>query len=253
MSNGGWIKVHRSLFDHWTSTDPVALWLWIRLLLQANYEDRSWVHMGELYQLKRGQCLISIADIAASAKPRLSYKPISLRLNMFEAEHMIVQERSRRGTIVTICNYERYQGDDVDEGRAEVTQKSCRGETEVAQRSAPKNYKKEKNDKNDKKNTHRSALPALPAELDQPTWDLWLQHRREKKSPVTPTSAAQIFKKYSGRPAEFIRDVQHSISNGWTGLFEAREVAPQSKIAPQSGSDIEAIAKRALGGIYDKP
>lgn len=52
-------------------------------------------------------------------------------------------------------------------------------------------------------------------------WADWMQHRREKKKPVTPTSQKQAFRELEemglGRAIAAIR---HSIGKGWTGIFE---------------------------------
>lgn len=155
----GWVKVHRSILNHWISGDLFTLGLWSLLILKANHQPNKWLYRGHLYELDRGECLISIHDIAAAQKPKISHKPISARLNMFEAEQMIVQKRSHRGTVVTILNYDKYQQFDVSEGNTEVTQKSQTGQTEVKQRST------NKNDKNDKNDSKKHASPNAPAHL----------------------------------------------------------------------------------------
>lgn len=53
-------------------------------------------------------------------------------------------------------------------------------------------------------------------------WKMWLQHRKEKKSSITPSTAKLQIKKISRFP--FIKDaiamIENSIEMGYTGLFE---------------------------------
>jgi hypothetical protein len=52
----GFIKIHRSILEHWIITKPTALQVFIWLLLRANYKDSVFVTQkyGELV-IKRGQ------------------------------------------------------------------------------------------------------------------------------------------------------------------------------------------------------
>lgn len=52
-------------------------------------------------------------------------------------------------------------------------------------------------------------------------WARWTQHRRETRKPVTPTSARQQFKKLAEiGEARAIQAIDHSIANGYQGIFE---------------------------------
>jgi len=64
-----------------------------------------------------------------------------------------------------------------------------------------------------------------PAELNCPAfktaWEEFLQHRKEKKAPVTPTAQKNMFRKFvSWGTSTAIDAIDTSISNGWTGVFE---------------------------------
>ncbi len=79
---------------------------------------------------------------------------------------------------------------------------------------------------------HSTPLPPkgvdavkIPGELDTPearqALEDYKQHRREKKKPVTPKSLEKLFAEYAPRgAARFVAAINHSIANGWTGLFE---------------------------------
>ncbi len=65
----------------------------------------------------------------------------------------------------------------------------------------------------------------IPQALDTPefrqAWLTWLQHRKEKRSPVTPTAQKQQIKKLSSMGLEkAIEALEHSTAQSYTGVFE---------------------------------
>ena len=75
------------------------------------------------------------------------------------------------------------------------------------------------------------SLPPIPAELDTPlfrtAWEEWIQHRREIKKPLTPSSASKQLKDLAGwGECVAIAAIDVSIRNGWTGLFEPKGFVP---------------------------
>lgn len=81
-----------------------------------------------------------------------------------------------------------------------------------------------------------SGFP-LPIDLSTPetesAWESWQQHRREKRSKLTPTSAAsQIKLLRDWGSLRWIAAINHSIQKGWQGLFEPKG---QSEGAPVGG------------------
>lgn len=102
----GWIKIHRKLID-WEWLDcPEMVGLWVNLLLRANYEDKEWHGR----TIKRGQMVTSIRDIAKFSG--LSLQQARTCIERLKSTHEITQESTRLFTIITICNYDRYQGDE---------------------------------------------------------------------------------------------------------------------------------------------
>jgi hypothetical protein len=91
----------------------------------------------------------------------------------------------------------------------------------------PKNpvapYKEKDSDSDKEKDT----MPFGVLELDS-AWQEWVQFRKEKKNPLTPTAAkkqVKFLKKYSSQVAVSI--IEKSILAGWTGLFEPKEQLQQ--------------------------
>ncbi len=120
--SGGWIKVYRQLLDHW-------LWrgerftrgqAWIDLLLSANHQDRQ-ARLGDhIITVKRGQVLVSQRQL--TRRWGWARNTIARFLRVLKLDQMLSLEVSHGPeggyTLITILNYERYQGsdEDADEG-----------------------------------------------------------------------------------------------------------------------------------------
>lgn len=117
----GWIKVHRSLMDHWVGQmEPYcAIAAWVDLLILANHKNKKVYINSHLFEVQRGQILTSIVKL--STRWNRGRKWISKLLNNFEKDAMIQQKRDNRFTLITICNYDRFQSKAVEEGTAEGT------------------------------------------------------------------------------------------------------------------------------------
>lgn len=78
------------------------------------------------------------------------------------------------------------------------------------------------------------SLP-FPSEEFAEAWRSWLQHRKEMRKPVTPSSAAkQLVKLKAMGEKRAIAAINHSIEKGWQGIFEpsATSLYPSTPNAP---------------------
>lgn len=111
MPGGGFIKLHRSLHDHFVWRDYGKEW--IDLLLLAAWKDTEVTARGVVVPIGRGQLLASNRFLAT--RWRWSIGKVQRFLALLEDADMIVVEAehewSRAGQIVTISNYDDYQGD----------------------------------------------------------------------------------------------------------------------------------------------
>jgi hypothetical protein len=83
--------------------------------------------------------------------------------------------------------------------------------------------------KNNTQRTKRGKAAAvaveIPKELESPefqeAWSEWLQHRREIRKPATPTTQRKALVGLAAMgPARAIAAINHSVANGWQGIFE---------------------------------
>lgn len=106
----GWIKIHRSIIDHWIFKKSTWLYWWIDMLLMAAWEDRKQLVGNQLIVLRRGQLIASMSYLCKRWKH--SRTMIEPYLNLLQEDGMISKEVDKNVSIITIKNYARYQAMD---------------------------------------------------------------------------------------------------------------------------------------------
>jgi hypothetical protein len=76
-----------------------------------------------------------------------------------------------------------------------------------------------------RKEHRRDQTTPVPDALNVPeflsAWNDYQQHRREKRSALTPTAARQALNDLAKMgPGRAVKAIRHSIGKGWTGIFE---------------------------------
>lgn len=64
-----------------------------------------------------------------------------------------------------------------------------------------------------------SPLDALPTWLNLEAWEKWIQHRKEIKKPLTPTSTKQQLEFLEEHKSDHVEIIKASINGGYMGLF----------------------------------
>lgn len=106
----GWFKAYRDITKHWLSQDMEKLGRWYDLLANVNYEEGKILIGGQVVRLRRGQWAGSLSYL--SERWGCSKSTASKFLDILEADEMIERKVERKITIVTICNWDKYQGSD---------------------------------------------------------------------------------------------------------------------------------------------
>jgi hypothetical protein len=107
----GWIKLHRSIQNNWLFTEKrkfSKLEAWIDIILTCNHSDNKVMIKGKLYDVKRGQSILSLD----SWSKRWDWDKSSVRrfFGTLQKEAMIVYTSDNITTHLTVCKYEDYQG-----------------------------------------------------------------------------------------------------------------------------------------------
>ena len=115
MSNIGWIKLYRQI------TECEVLWdsseepfdrrsAWIDLLLMANHKDKRMIFRGKAVTVKSGQRITSLHKLAE--RWHWGINRVRIYLDMLQGEGMLIRESDNTKTLITIVNYQKYQGFD---------------------------------------------------------------------------------------------------------------------------------------------
>lgn len=227
MIEEGFIPISRKLFEHsfWCEDRIYSRFeAWFDLLQCARFESTKQLINGKLIKVKRGQLPISLRFLASRWK--WSPKKVSNFLDLLISDKMITKETLKETpqTIVTICNYDRYnlnsgsrkQGKK-QQGNSEETPEKQSGNTEETN--------KKKGNKGKKGNNNPLSLELdFVSEEFREAFSLWLDYKKERKEKyMSPRSLKICYNnlvKLSGNnPAVAIEIVNQSIANNWAGLF----------------------------------
>jgi len=145
----GWIKLHRSLHEHWLYKEKRLFSkyeAWIDLLLLANHEDGKVLFGNKLIEIKRGQRVTSIRKLGE--RWQWSNNKVTQFLHVLKLEGMVSVNSDTKKTTITVENYDSYQ----DSEDKKKTVKEHQSDTKATVKHTNKNVKNEKN------NTLRSKL-----------------------------------------------------------------------------------------------
>lgn len=111
----GWIKLHRRILaEHsWVGHDGVAFAIFIWLVLMANSED-GYTHVMQGELIKRGQVVTSDRQLAKQLG--FARTTVQTKLNRMAKDKMLGLGSGRWRGIITVLNYDKYQGEDEDIG-----------------------------------------------------------------------------------------------------------------------------------------
>lgn len=145
--NKGWIKLHRKIQDSSNYFDEPFCrnMAWVDMLLLANHDENSFRVRGIKVYCKRGQ--IGFTPEKLGIRWTWSRGKVLRFLKELQNDGMIVQQKNNVTTLITILNYDKYQGDDTANS---TTSNTTNGTTERQQTVQQTDINK--NDKEDIKN-----------------------------------------------------------------------------------------------------
>ena len=143
----GWIKLYRSIRDHWVFQDESYFRAWCIILMKVNHEPKKSLIHGRLVDCERGQSLLSLQSwVEEFGVNRWSIKKVRTFFKLLENDGMIITEGMQKTTRLTVCNYETYQ----DLGQTKGKQRADKGQAKGKQRATTKEYKETKEPKEPK-------------------------------------------------------------------------------------------------------
>ena len=143
----GWIKLHRSIKDHWIYKEKrkfSKFEAWVDLILSVNHKDNTFVLGNEITECKRGMHITSKRELGL--KWNWSITKVTSFLELLEKDKMISYFSDTKKTVISIVNYDLYQGDK----KIEKLQEKNKRNSNENQEETNKNNKNLKNEKSEK-------------------------------------------------------------------------------------------------------
>ncbi len=179
----GWIKLHRKLLDSKIFSNPNILKFWVWALLKASHSDAEQLVGLQTVTIKKGQFVFGrkVASKELDMTESNAYKI----LKWLEKEKMITVNSNNKFSLITVVNWDFYQGCFDEEGQqsnSKVTttkqQNNNKGTSKEQQSNTNKNEKNEK-----KKNTSRHKFETCDMEMAELLLSLILENNPEYKKP----------------------------------------------------------------------
>ena len=161
MTTEGFICISRGIVAHWIWSNPVLFQRWVWMILSANYDDREVSFCYHRIMLHRGQLAVNLSYL--SKIWHVSSQATHKFLVKLEDSGMVTRTVDDKVTVITICNYDRYQlkmGTSV-EGLVDGTDN--RKVDQMVNQT-----KKDNKIKTEKEKTSNEVLCQVPLELDMP-------------------------------------------------------------------------------------
>ncbi len=163
----GFIKLDRSIFEHWIFQDAEKFRAFVDLIQLARWKDEKLLVGNELITIPRGSYYTSELKLAE----RWGWSRNKTRefLKLLENEKMITKKGTSKGTTVTIENYRFYQDEDTTKDTTKKHQKDNEKTTEGTSNGHQKDserYTKEEYKEYIRKDKEREEgkeeVPSLP-------------------------------------------------------------------------------------------
>lgn len=105
MASQGFIKIHRKMLDWEWYQDANTFRVFFHLILISSHKDVK--HKG--VDIKRGQCLTTYSELGDFLK--LSARQVRYSISSLEMTHELSHEKVANKSLITVLNYDLYQGD----------------------------------------------------------------------------------------------------------------------------------------------
>lgn len=135
----GYIKLFRSMTNWEWYQDANTTRVFLHLLLNANWEDSRY----RGYEIPRGSVVTGLHSLSESLG--ISIKSVRTALKHLKSTGEVTIKTTNRFSIVTIANWEKFQGN-IEEGASQMaSQVAHKGQASGTQRATYKEYKEIKN------------------------------------------------------------------------------------------------------------
>ena len=224
----GYFKIWRELFNKpiWLNSTPEQKTILITLLAMANFKEKKWEWQGKPFECQPGQFITSLANIAKECGKGVAIKNVRTAIERFENLEFLANESTKTGRLITVLNWEDYQGD-IDEGGKDTGKDRAKTGQRPGKQQAPREEGKEGNKvKKDIYSGYTSNSDLLKAFED------FEAMRNKIKKPMSDRAREMFLTeldKLANTEDKKIAIIEQSIFNNWKGIFPLKQDKPQQK------------------------
>lgn len=217
-----WVKLYRNLLEKpiWKQSTPEQKTILITLLMMVNYTASEWEWEGKIFTCEPGQIVTSLESIAQKSGKGISIQNVRTALKRFEKLGFLTDESTKSGRLITVENWGKYQGVDVEPNK-EPNKDLTKSQQTSNKDLTPKKERK-KGKKGRKEEIYKSVPPELHGVIDD-----FLEMRKQIKSPATERALELMIKKLmdlsEGDTNLAIRILEQSIERGWKTVYPLKE------------------------------
>ena len=216
----GFVVIRRGAFDHHLIGDPSRFYAWCWLISTACWKPTKFNIQGVTVTLERGQLCASVRQMAEAWG--WSKSAVDRFLTRLETETMIERKAGQGRTILTICNYSKYQ--DVPN-----TKRDSIGTAS----GTPAGHQRDTKEQGNHITSNSNELQ--PDDVSNEVWGDFVRHRKRKKADITKTAMAGIASQAKRANWPIEDALAEIVTRGWTGFradwVDVREV-PKSEQKP---------------------
>lgn len=232
----GFIALHREAFTHPILKDGDRFRAWFWLVANAAWKQTKQDVRGRTIIVERGQICAGRDYLAKE----WGWSPSAVErfLRRLETEHMIGREAGQGKSLITICNYEKYQDRPIETGQPteqQTGQKSDRHRTAKEQGKQGNNISLSSDrditgvraqDSDEPKPSPAKPKPVIPDWVPIEPWNGFVAMRAKIKKPLSDRAVAQAINKLTelrrcGHDPGDVLD--QSTFHCWQGLFEIKD------------------------------
>lgn len=210
----GYVRIHRSLIGHPAFRNDAEAMAFAWLVARAAWRSTRVRYKEKGICLERGQLAISVREFAFAMDRDKAW--IERLVKRLRNEGMLQTVTETGVTVITICNYNEYQGDSASGETTGETPRKTRGETDARQTQDT-----EQEGNKGKKETKRAA-PALPDWLPNEEWAAFRKMRKAMKVPFTDDAERGIIDDLDRLRGEGHcpkKVLLKAVKRGWRGVF----------------------------------
>lgn len=222
-ADAGFVKLYRSLLGHPAFRNDAEAMAFAWMVIRASWKPARVRYKDRAINLQRGQLAMSVRDMGAAMDRDKAW--VERLWKRLKAETMIETVTEAGVSVVTICNYDVFQGErDTDETANETL-------NETGARQAQDTEQRREEDKNTSEDKSSSVVDIARARKPDPfprpdfadvqVWSDFLTNRKAKRQKNTATAYAAFLRSIEAEQDENWppgRLLEHAAAKGWGSI-----------------------------------